>query len=99
MGISTVGRHDVGYGRRPRLMPQQTLGILVQIRDSDRQFLLLPVVDSSSTPKRNACLLTFFDAGGVDFVKSFHTYLTGLAQTAWLRPAPEKPDGRPTNGI
>lgn len=35
MGISTVGRHDVGYGRRPRLMPKQTLGILVQIRDSD----------------------------------------------------------------
>ena len=50
MGISTVtsavGRHDVGYGRRPRLMPQQTLGILVQIRDSDNfcsfQLLILP---------------------------------------------------------
>lgn len=97
MGISTVGRHDVGYGRPAPYAPANPGYLRVDKRF--RQFLLLPVVDSSSTPKRNACLLTFFDAGGVDFVKSFHTYLTGLAQTAWLRPAPEKPDGRPTNGI
>jgi hypothetical protein len=62
---SAVGRHDVGYGRRPPYAPANPGYLSADKRL--RQFLQLSVVDSSSTPERNACLLTSFDAGGVDF--------------------------------
>jgi hypothetical protein len=64
------------------------------------QFLQLLLIDSSFIPERNACLLTFIDAGGVDFVRSFcivfaRTSANGLVNTSLLEE--QLPDGRPTN--